>query len=279
MLIKNEQPILFSIDLEDHTERYDNTSRYINNTEKYLVFLEQNQLKATFFTVGLVAKHAPKLVQKISDAGHEIACHSYAHVPLSKQSPEQFKVQTLLAKTILEQVSGKKICGFRAPIFSLTKQTNWAANILQELDFEYSSSVLPNANPLYGYPRLPQTPFIWSSGLIELPVVVGGIGKFRVPFLGGFYLRYLPNFVIRKFLNEMPKEAVAWTYLHPYDIDYEEVNWKINNAAHWVSLLLWLNRKNTLIKIERLKRHLLSATFSQKVLELRNANLPIIGNI
>ena len=73
-----------------------------------------------------------------------------------------------------------------------------------------------------------------------------------MPYLGGFYLRYLPFFVIQNQLKTADQNSALWTYVHPYDFDFEEKNWKIKGASAPVSLLLWFNRKNTFKKLDRL---------------------------
>lgn len=260
--------ILLSIDLEDHTSTYAADARYINNTKRLLDYLAAHQLKATFFTVGRIAEHTPLLVQQIATAGHEIACHSYDHTPLTKQSPAQFKEHTLKAKMILEQTIGDTVTGYRAPIFSLTKQTSWAPDILQELGFSYSSSVIPMRHPLYGYPGIPKIPFVWPSGLIELPVAVGRFGGIEVLFLGGIYLRYLPDFLIKQLLAKLPAGSQPWTYLHPYDIDAKERNWYIENANLVSCLLLWFNRRSTFAKLDALRHHFYPLPFKNAIQQI-----------
>jgi peptidoglycan-N-acetylglucosamine deacetylase len=112
--------------------------------------------------------------------------------------------------------------GFRAPIFSLTRDTAWAVDAIAQAGFSYSSSVLPATNPLHGWPGAPRTPFRWDNGLIELPCPVGGFASALVPFLGGIYLRYVPLLLARRFLRGLDARVVAWSYSHPYDIDPDE---------------------------------------------------------
>lgn len=261
--------LLFSLDLEDHTNRYDASSRYVANTQIWLDYLAQHQLKGTFFVVGRVAEHAPEFVRRIAESGHEIACHSYDHTPITRQSPDQFRDHTKRAKDILEQTIGKKMQGYRAPVFSLTAKTSWAPAILAELGFDYSSSILPSRNPLHGYPGLPREPFLWKEGLMELPAPLMRIACMDVPFLGGFYLRYLPQFIISNALKKLADGSIGWTYVHPYDIDAKEPDWRIHGASAWVSLLLRMNRRNTLKKFDALLPYLTSVTMAQQTAILK----------
>ena len=244
--------LTFTLDLEDHRPDERCAKRYPEMTDKILAFLDERDIKATVFTLGLLAEKDPALIKRIHDGGHEIAHHSYAHMTLDRMSAEAFREDARRAKDILEGITGVVIKGYRAPVFSLTRKSLWAVDILKELGFEYSSSVLPAANPLHGLSGAPSAPFKWSNGLIEIPAPVAQIGPMVMPYLGGFYFRYLPMRIVKKQIENANDNAALWTYLHPYDFDDMEKNWRIKGASVPVSLLLWMNRKNTFDKLGRL---------------------------
>ena len=244
--------LTFTFDLEDHRPDESVPKRYDVITHQLLDFLDERNIKATIFTVGQLAEKDPALVRAAHKSGHEIAHHSYDHTVLTKQTPDEFREHTMRGKNILEDVIGVSVKGFRAPVFSLTRETLWAVDILKELGFEYSSSILPAANPLHGFAGAPETPFRWSNGLIEIPSPVGQVGTMVMPYLGGIYFRYLPFCLIEKQMQKAANDSVLWTYCHPYDFDGSEKNWRIKGASTPVSFLLWLNRKNTFKKMERL---------------------------
>jgi hypothetical protein len=124
--------------------------------------------------------------------------------------------------------------------------------ILQELGFRYTSSVLPLRHPLYGFPGAPQHPFRWKDSLIELPVPVARIGPMFMPFLGGVYMRYLPDFLLLRLLRDRNTGSGLWTYCHPYDFDPDEKFVVIREATALVSFVLWLNRRNTFRTVTRI---------------------------
>src|SRR5215475_331845 len=146
---------LFSIDLEDVRFRIPGGKQYAERVpamiERYLAFLEQHRMQATFFTVGDVAEKYPELIRRIVDLGHEIACHSHTHTTLDRHTPASFREDLLRNVEALTKAGATNIKGFRAPTFSLTEQTMWAYAILKALGFVYSSSVLPASNPLFGW--------------------------------------------------------------------------------------------------------------------------------
>ena len=239
----------FTIDLEDHMPHRQDAPRYAQITNKLLEFLEQQQVKATFFVVGQLAKDNPGIIKKVANFGHEIAFHSMQHKQLSFETPETFLHGNQEGKDIIEDIIGDKIIGYRAPVFSLTQNSLWAIDILNEQGFKYSSSILPAKNPLYGFENVPKNPFQWQNGLIEIPVPTVGLGAFRVPFLGGFYLRYMPQLLVN-YLCKSSGNSCLWSYVHPYDFDSTESFGRIAGASWLVSFLLWVNRKNTFKKIE-----------------------------
>ena len=245
------EPPLFSLDLEDHREVYPaRGGRYQEITLAVLDFLEERGLRGTFFVVGRVAETASWLVQAIAERGHEIACHSYCHRPLTRETPESFFEETRQAKDLLEQASGQPIAGYRAPVFSLTAPALWVVDALAELGFAYSSSVMPSNHPLHGLPGAPRTPFRWPNGVLEFPVPVAKLGPLSLPFLGGIYLRYLPLKLIRQMRQQL--SGPQWTYLHPYDFDAQEGYYRFPERSVLSSLLLWRCRKRTFAKLEQL---------------------------
>ena len=242
----------FTLDLEDHYPSPNPAPRYPAITYKILDFLSDRRVKGTFFVLGEVAEQHPELIRTIHQQGHEIAFHSYAHVPLDRENPQRFRDQTRRSKAFLEDLTGAVVIGFRAPIFSLTPATMWALPILEELGFRYTSSVLPLRHPLYGFPGAPQRPFRWKDSLVEIPVPVARIGPVVTAFLGGVYMRYLPDFMLVNLLRRQDTGTALWTYCHPYDFDPDDKFIVMREASALVSLVLWLNRRNTFRKVGRI---------------------------
>ena len=244
--------LTFTMDLEDHRSDERSPCRYPHNARVVLAFLNEQGIRATVFVVGNLVDEVPGLLREIAAAGHEIALHSYRHVTLEHESPESFRHELARSRTRLEQLTGLPIVGFRAPVFSLTSQSLWVVPVLSELGFQYSSSVLPARNPLHGFPGAPRRAFSWPGGLLEIPAPVIKLGPLWVPFLGGFYLRYLPLPLIQRWLNSALEGQAPWTYCHPYDVDPDEPFFRIRGASWWVSVLLWWNRRATLGKLQTL---------------------------
>ncbi|MDX2029005.1 MAG: polysaccharide deacetylase family protein [Alphaproteobacteria bacterium] len=243
--------ISFSIDLEDPSERYDPNGRYVAMTRRILDMCVETNCRATFFTVGKIAEVAPQLIRDITARGHEIAYHSHAHVPLTQENPERFRREGQQDKDRMEQLAGKSITGFRAPAFSLTPHTIWALDILKELGFRYSSSIMPTRISRYGFPNAPRKPFKWPNGLLELPLPVARCGPLLLPYLGGIYMYAMPSALTRHWAKRADKNEILWTYTHPYDFDREEKFTRMPNTALWASFVLWVSRRAAEKKIRK----------------------------
>ncbi|MCW1148829.1 polysaccharide deacetylase family protein [Flavobacterium lacisediminis] len=218
---------LFSVDLEDIRLRMSDGVRYSARVEQlvfeYLAFLNQYGFKATFFVVGDIPKVYPNLIYHIQNEGHEIACHSNLHIPLTKMDKVSFRDDIVANVDNLINAGAGPICGFRAPVFSLVKETSWAFEVLSDLGFSYSSSVLPAKNPLFGWENFGSSPVQFHQNFWEIPMSVRGSKLLNVPFAGGIYFRILPLQIIsNSFKNHFAKNEVVTSYFHPYDIDSEQ---------------------------------------------------------
>jgi peptidoglycan-N-acetylglucosamine deacetylase len=244
--------LIFTLDLEDHLGTYERDARFVRNTISVLDLLDCLNVRGTFFVVARIAETHPQLVREVAVRGHEIACHSYDHVPITSETPASFAIKLRKAKELLEQIASHKVAGFRAPIFSLTHATLWAVEVIGEAGFEYSSSVLPAPNPLYAFDGAPRTPFCWPNGLLEFPVPVASFLGVRLPFLGGVYFRYLPWSMISAAMRGLPADVVKWAYLHPYDFDVEEPFGRMPGTSLATNLICWLHRGTTNRRVTKL---------------------------
>ena len=118
-------------------------SRVVANTKKIVNILDEYDVKATFFMLGWIAERFPDMVKQLSDDGHEIATHGYAHEMVYKQSRTAFEEDLVKSIEILERLSGQKVIGYRAPTYSIIEESLWAVDILIRHHLLYDSSIFP----------------------------------------------------------------------------------------------------------------------------------------
>jgi peptidoglycan-N-acetylglucosamine deacetylase len=247
-------PITFTLDLEDHRPSAAAEDRAPMLTREVLAFLDARDVRGTFFVVGETAVAHPDLVTEVAARGHEVGLHGWSHTPLTELDATKLRADLTRGKGLLEDLTSAPVRGFRAPIFSLVASTRWATDVITEVGFTYSSSVLPVRSPLFGDPTLPTSPFRWPNGLLELPCPVVRAAGLGMPYLGGVYLRAIPTSASHVARARFGRDSLQWIYCHPYDFDPDEPFWVVPEAGPLGSRLLWYNRRRTFAKIDALLR-------------------------
>jgi polysaccharide deacetylase family protein (PEP-CTERM system associated) len=207
---------------KDNWDAYPRRTR--EQTKRILDLLEAHQVRGTFFVLGWVAARDPALVKGIHDAGHEIASHGFGHKMVSGMTPEEFRKDIRTSKDILEAITGNEIHGYRAPTFSILEKTAWAYDILLHEGYRYSSSVFPVWHDRYGWPGFGHSPRRMASNekgeIWEVPMSVGSVGPFKIPFGGGGYLRSYPISITKALFRRLEKTGRhAVLYIHPWELD------------------------------------------------------------
>ena len=191
-------------------------------TDRIVEAVSRANAKATFFVLGWIAERYPKLVRRIADAGHELGTHSYWHRRVDQLSPGEFRADLRQSIDTIEQAGGQKVCGFRAPSFSITPGAEWAFDVMHDAGLTYDASLFPAPRGHGGYP-CPQQPHLFTKApsgraMPELPMSVLRHGPAKLPFSGGGYLRVLPPAVIRHgFAHFHRRNLPVVVYLHPRD--------------------------------------------------------------
>lgn len=196
--------------------------RIYEGTEKILTALDERNLKGTFFCVGWIAEHHPKVIRWISDAGHHLGCHSYQHELATRFTREQFKEDTHKAKCLIEDVAGMEVDAFRVPSFSITRDNLWAFDVLVELGFKYDSSVFPSHHEFGGLPDFPAVPHIIKTSygnLKEFPISLGKVFGREIVYSGGGYFRIMPYWLLKRMTSQ---SGYVMAYFHPSDFDPEQ---------------------------------------------------------
>jgi len=196
--------------------------RVERNTDAVLALFAESEVRATFFTLGWVAKRNPALIRRIVAAGHEIASHGWDHARVFTMTPAEFRTDLDMARAEIEDAAGVGVTGYRAPSFSIDKRNPWAHAVLAEAGYQYSSSVAPVLHDHYGWPDAPHFAFnpLPDADLLELPVSVASVGGRKIATGGGFF-RLLPGAITHRAINALNNQAgrPAVFYFHPWDMD------------------------------------------------------------
>jgi polysaccharide deacetylase family protein (PEP-CTERM system associated) len=267
----------FSIDVEDwfqvaafsrYIDRKDWDSlecRVERNVDVLLETLDKHDVKATFFTLGWIAERYPAMVGRIVAGGHELASHGYGHHMIGELGPQLFREDVVKAKAILESLAGYEVIGYRAPSFSVGRDTLWALDILAETGHSYSSSIYPIKHDLYGMPEAPRFAH-QRSGLLEIPATSIRLGERNYPASGGGYFRLLPYPVSRwsvQRVNRADRQAAVF-YCHPWEIDPGQP--RMNQASNKSRFRHYVNQTRMLGKIDRLLGDFRWGTVAQVIL-------------
>lgn len=218
---------ILTFDLEDWFHLVDGggcgavaESRVEAMADRLLSLLAETHQVATFFCLGEVAALYPALIRRIAEAGHDVACHSYSHLPLSAMDPLSFREDLRRALGTLRDCTGKQVTAYRAPGFSLTRAATWAIDILLDEGIETDASVFPvtwGKPDLGGMMNAPFRVRVAGRILNEFPMNVRRFGLIQMRLTGG-YFRALPYPVLGHLLRD---SDYAMTCFHPRDFDAE----------------------------------------------------------
>ncbi len=199
-----------------HKERYDTFDRYLG---EILDLLEERQLQATFFIVGMMAKSFPDVVKRIQQRGQDIGCHSNIHTWLNKMTREEAYEDTRQAIDSLEQCLGSKVRSYRAPAFSIGNENKWAFDVLAQCGIECDASVFPALRDFGGFPdfghQCPTLIKTQNGTIKEFPIVMANIMGKDIAFSGGGYFRFFPLWFVN---SQMDKHDYNICYFHIGDL-------------------------------------------------------------
>jgi polysaccharide deacetylase family protein (PEP-CTERM system associated) len=220
-------------------------SRVEESTQRLLDLLERTDTRATFFVLGWVAERQPRLVRDIHRRGHEVACHGYAHRLIYRMERRDLQADVRRAKRAVEDAAGAAVAGYRAPTFSIVRESLWALDVLGEEGFRYDSSIFPIHHDRYGIPDAPRFPYrvalAAGGGLVEFPISTLVVGAQHVPFSGGGYFRLAPYRLVRAALSRLNRAEgmPGMVYLHPWELDTKQPRLQLRGLSrfrHYVNL-------------------------------------------
>jgi peptidoglycan/xylan/chitin deacetylase (PgdA/CDA1 family) len=122
---------------------------------RLLGLLEHCGVPATFFIPSFIAEHHPGMTRAIAAAGHEIGAHGHLHEKLAQLSPAQEEAVLTKSLRILEEITGTRPVGHRAPWFEINPGT---PDLLKAHRLLYSASLMGD-----------DVPYLHANGLVEIP--------------------------------------------------------------------------------------------------------------
>ncbi len=196
-------------------------SRVVETTDRLLDLLDRTGARATFFVLGYVAHHHPRLVERIWQAGHEIGSHGHMHTRVYELTPHTFDEDLERSLAALAACGVSTIRGFRAPEWSINDRSLWALDVLAGKGFVFDSSMAPMR--IIGNPSFPQAPHRRATrcgSIMEYPpAVVKRLGH-QMPFGGGWGLRMSrPRAVLRALERRARAGLTSVLWIHPWEID------------------------------------------------------------
>ena len=223
------------------------------NFMRLLDMFDVANVRTTCFFLGWIGEHYPHLVIEANRRGHEIASHGYAHRLVYEMTEQEFRDDALLSRSILEDIVGREVIGYRSAGFSATEQTGWFFRSLVETGYRYDSSIFPARRQhggVVGANRAPHVIETESGPVLEFPIsVVDALGR-AICFFGGGYLRLFPYQMIRRMSDRVVRDdRPVVFYVHPREIDPTHPRLAMPLHRRFKS---YVNLKTTEGKVQRL---------------------------
>lgn len=232
-------------------------SRVERNMDLLFDLFTRTNCHATFFFLGSIAERHPELARRCVDLGHEVGSHGSMHDRLHRLAPESMLKDVTDSKHRLEDQIGDKVLGYRAPTWSITRQTSWAVDVLAQAGFVYDASVFPVHHPAYGVPDAPTQPYYlrgYSSGsrILEVPPLTWHVVGRNLAVAGGGYFRLLPLTLMKRGLHQAAIEhRPAILYFHPWEFDPDMPKLPLGVTGR---LRTYTGLKTAAVKLERILR-------------------------
>jgi len=175
----------------------------VTGTNRILDVLQRNGVRATFFCTGNFAEHAPEVMKRIMDEGHEVACHGVDHW---RPADTDFA----RSKEIVERITGRTVYGYRQPRMFPVLESE-----IKRVGYRYNSSLNPAFIPgRYMHLTEPRTWFM-KDGVMQIPASVTPWLRFPLFWLSLHNLpQWLYHWLTRRTLS---RDGYFVTYFHPWE--------------------------------------------------------------
>lgn len=277
--------VIFSVDVEEwwsvHSFRHlDLKTDQLNDRieagiDILLDMLDKHDSTGIFFVLGRVAEKHPKIIRHISDRGHQIASHGYAHKLIYSQTPDEFEEDIALSLKILEDITSEKVMHYRAPSYSITEKSLWALEVLANLGIKYDSSIVATSNSRFGIKNAVKEPYTINlangKSIVEIPPNVAKIGSKQLPITSGFAFRLFPKQIVNKYFRKLEKtDILPMIVLHNWEVDTDHP--KVN-AGFKGNTIHYHNLGRTEGKLKYLLKYYKFSGFPEDLVPNRSVNI------
>jgi polysaccharide deacetylase family protein (PEP-CTERM system associated) len=213
------------------------------DTENALELLATTRCRATFFCSGWVADNYPRVVRRIVEGGHEVACQGYLHYRITDVSRDAFAADLRKARQSVEDASGKAVHGFRIGRGWIGGGDLWALDVLAEEGFDYDSSlrIVSGGAAQAGVHHRQTT----AGVLYEVPPT--RLSFFGLPLLlsGGNFLRQLPDSLLQSAVQK-------WLARHHDPLVFYFHSWELGGGQPRIEAGSHLQRLRHYRNLERM---------------------------
>lgn len=240
---------VFTIDVEDwmqsanlspYLPMIDSSHSSVLMTDTLLTILNRKNVKGTFFVLGIIGEQFPELIERIAEAGHEVACHGWDHKLISNMSRSELAEDLEKSKKLLSKISQQEVIGYRSPCFS---QSKFLGQLLKDLGFCYTSIGISSslhdryANNTYDEGTIP-----------DFPLPVAEFAGLKIPATGGGWFRLFPVWLQQMLIEKAPQDTKVF-YCHPWDFDAYQVG-----LGGVPKLVRWRHSVNNQFSIRKLEK-------------------------
>ena len=256
--------------IQKYLTNEDKELKITNGLDEILDWLRRNETYATFFIVGDILEKKPDILDKINSQGHEIGFHTMFHNRLDDENYNKEKFKDEIKK--FNELTNNHSKGFRAPTFSLNEKSSWVIDVLEELGYEYDSSIVPVKTRMYGLENAEEKPYFISSNNLkenspngkikEFPLLVTKFLGKKIPAAGGFYVRTLPTKIIKNAIKKYEKKEIPATfYIHSWELTPQHMP-KIS-MSKIDSFITYHNLEKSMKKMDKLLKEFKFTSFEK----------------
>ena len=108
-------------------------------SSRILDMLAAHNILSTWFVPGFTIESHPEACEAVAKGDHEIAHHSWAHIPPTSQSRDEEAEDMVRANEAIRRLTGRKARGYRSPSWDLSDNT---VELLINEGMDYDSSLM-----------------------------------------------------------------------------------------------------------------------------------------